>query len=92
MPSVARILRAIPCRRFTRNMTREEEKAYWARVVRETQKLADLTLQELADRLDLCVREISYMKAGKARPTGMCAVRLYEYRAILFLELERKQA
>lgn len=59
-------------------------------MVRETQKLSHLTLQQLADRIGTCVRALVYVKAGR-RPTGIVAVKLYLYRAQLFLEEEQKQ-
>ena len=72
-------------------MNKEEEKQYWPRVVRETQKLSHMTLQQLADKVGICVRELVYLKAGR-RPTGIVAVRLYLYRAQLFVEEEKKEA
>ena len=62
-------------------MDKEEERSdYWPRVVREAQKYGGLTLQGLADFLRVSRREVCHWKAGDSRPTGMIAVRLYEYR------------
>ena len=63
-------------------MNKEEEREYWPRVIREIQKLSGMTIEQLAERIGLSEREISYLKAGR-RPTGIVAVRIYEIRCHL---------
>lgn len=66
-------------------MDKEEERVYWARVVREIQHLSGMTLQQLADYLNVDARNVKYWKSGHRRPTGIVTVRLYEYRRALML-------
>lgn len=61
-------------------MTKEEEREYWARLVRETQRASGLTLEALADRLGVTPRDVSYWKSGDRRPTGLVAVKFFELR------------
>ena len=66
-------------------MNKTDERLWWARCIREIQKLSGETLEELADRWQVAVREVAYWKAGKRRPNGINAVRVFEYRAHLFM-------
>lgn len=65
-------------------MDKEEEYEYWARVIRETQRLSGMTLKELAGYLGVDQRSVKYWKSGKRRPMGLVALRLYEYRVELY--------
>lgn len=62
------------------SVSHETEREYWGRVVREVQRLSGLTLEQLGDKFGVSDRDISYWKAGERRPTGMVAVRFFEYR------------
>lgn len=64
-------------------MNKEQEKLYWPRVVREAQKFGHLTLQAIANYLGVTSRDVSHWKSGRSRPTGMVAVKLYEWRCTL---------
>ena len=68
---------------------RPEERLYWARVVREVQKLSGLTVDALALKLKVSPREVAYWKSGVRRPTGMVSIRLYEYRCHLYGDTSR---
>ena len=59
-------------------MNREEEKGYWRRVITEMQK-AGYSLEKLAYLMHTTERQILNWKAGH-RPTGIMAVRLFEFR------------
>ena len=64
-------------------MDKKEELIYWPRVVREAQKHGLLTLEDIAKYLGVTSRDVSHWKSGRSRPTGMVAVRLYEWRCTL---------
>lgn len=63
-------------------MNKQEEFNYWPRVVREAIRFGNLTVEALAEKLDVSPREVYYWQAGDRRPTGMIAVRLYEFRCV----------
>lgn len=64
-------------------MTKEEEKQYWRRVIGDVQR-AGYTLAELAKMLQVEVRLVTSWREGH-RPTGLLAVRLYELRRTIVM-------
>lgn len=71
-------------------MNKTDERLWWARCIREIQKLSGETLEELAERFGVSARDVTYWKCGKRRPNGINAVRVYEYRAQLFMVEARR--
>lgn len=66
-------------------MTKEEEYEYWARLVREVQRYSGMTMQELANKLGVSLRDVVYWKSGERRPMGFVAVRFFELRRDIIL-------
>lgn len=66
-------------------MNKAEERMWWARCIREIQHMSGETVEDLSERLGVAVREVAYWKSGKRRPIGINAVRVFEYRAQLFM-------
>lgn len=60
-------------------MNNNSEKEYWSRAVREVLEASPLTLEQIAERLMVSVRQVHNYKLGE-RPSGLVAIRLYFYR------------
>jgi hypothetical protein len=63
-------------------MNNNSEKEYWQRAVREVLEASGETLESFAERMGVSVRQVHNWKHGE-RPTGLVAVRFFEYRRIL---------
>ena len=61
-------------------MTKEEEREFWARAILETLKASGLSVEKLAEALNVGARELRYWRSAQRRPTGIIAVRIYEFR------------
>lgn len=61
-------------------MEKEQERQYWARVIHEIQRASGLTVVKLAEALNVEVRDLRYWRSAQRRPTGIVAVRFYEFR------------
>lgn len=61
-------------------MNCNEEREYWMRVVDEVLTASGDTMEQLADRVKASPRQVYRWKFHGERPTGLVAIRLFEYR------------
>lgn len=65
-------------------MNENRERDYWRRAVQEVLEASGLTLEELADKMGVTPRQVANWRRGQ-RPTGIVAVRFFEYRKTLLV-------
>ena len=60
-------------------MNNNSERAYWIHAVAEVLDATPLTIEALAERMGVTVRQVYHWKEG-VRPSGLAAIRFYFYR------------